>query len=567
MRKEVNPILFGSYFKHYRKVLLIFFFSFIVRLVFLFQFKTDPFFNLLTLDSEYYSNWAIEIAKGSCLGNEVYFTSPLYAYFLAVLYRFFNYDIYWVLMTQFFLGSIHCVLIYLIGKRFFGEVVGLIGSLIAALFGFFIFLEGQILKNSLAYLLSTSAFLIYLISREKQKNILLILVGVLTGLTSLVIPNFIVFAPLLCITLFIEKARPLNKMYGIVAVIAGLIFTIGPVALRNYYVGDDLVLISYNGGVNFFLGTDKETDGGLKRSKLIQQVPLKEESSSKYIAEKTFGKILKPSEISHFWYVKAHNIIREDPVAYLNLILRKIYRFWNWRELTDNLDYYYFSEKYIVLNLPLFSFGMIIPLAFLGMWLSRNEIKRLLPAYIFVLSFTFSSIPFPIFGRYRAPILPILMIFAAYGITTTLHKITKKELNDLAIGVSIFLISFVIINSGDEKHNFSYMHQILGQIYLKQGKTDNAVAELKIAIRMDTQNAEARNALGKAYYKRNMPHVAIKELETAIQIASNFVDAHYTLGLIFYELGEDKKAIEEFRKVMELDTTGEKSRILGGLIN
>lgn len=549
----------------FRNALYIFAVSFTVRLIYLYQLKEDPFFSLLTLDSEYYSLWASDIAKGNWIGEGVFFASPLYAYFLAVLYQIYNYDLSQVIVTQFFLGSINCVIIYYLGKRLFNENVGIIAASIATFYGFFIFMEGQILKSSLSYLLSSLAFLSFLICLEKQ-GILWCVVGMLIGLTSLVIPNFMIFVPLLYATVIRESVSK-KTITAMLAFSIGLAIIVAPVAIRNYYIGGDWVLISYNGGVNFFLGTDKETDGGLKRSNLIEQVPIKEESSTVSFAEKSLRKKLRPSEVSNFWHNRAVRIIKEDPMGYIKLLIRKTYRFWNWRELPDNLDFYYFKEKYRILNIPLLNFGMIAPLAFLGMWFSRKQSKRLIPAYAFIIFFTISVIPFSVYGRYRMPIVPILMCFAANGLYMTIKNMAaRKKTGEMIVGLSIFLMTFIVTTSGNKKHNFSNMHQVLGQMYLKQGRIEESIKELKSSIKIDPQNAEAHNSLGKAYYAISEPVMATLEIEAAIMIVPNYLDAHYTLGLIYYDLG-DKRATDEFKKVIELDISGDKSRIVRGLIN
>ena len=43
---------------------------------------------------------------------------------------------------------------------------------------------------------------------------------------------------------------------AVVAFLLGAVLVIAPVTLRNYTIGGDFVLISYNGGVNFYLGNN-----------------------------------------------------------------------------------------------------------------------------------------------------------------------------------------------------------------------------------------------------------------------------------------------------------------------
>ncbi len=550
------------------KMLVVFVFAFTMRFLFLHQFRTDPFFDHPLFDAELYSRWATFIAEGDWLGkNEgAFFVSPLYAYFLAALKIIFNYNPYWIVFAQLLLGSVHCVLIYLIGRKLFGEAVGLISALFASLYGFFLYTEAQLLKNSLAYSLSTLSFFLFLISREKQKPLLWAALGISTGLTALVIPNVLIFVPIIYGTLVFEKGRPKKWLAQAGALSIGLFITIAPVTLRNYYAGEDMVMISSNGGINLFLGADLETDGGLRISKIIEQAPELEEQSSKAIAEKVLQKKLKPSEVSSFWYSRAIENIRENPAASLFLLIKKIYRFWNWRELTDNLDFYYFREKYLPLGIPLADFGTIAPLSLLGLWFSRKEMKKLLPALIFILVFMAVSVPFPIYGRYRTPVVPLLIVFASFGMYALYLRLSQKKWKDVAVGLSVFVVTFAIINSGARDHDFSLMHRALGEIYLKKDEPGKAVMELKKAVDANPNNFYSRNALGQAYLEIGKYDDTIRELEIAVSLYPGFVDAHYTLGLAYAITGNRKAALVELQKVIVLDVTGERSQMMRKLL-
>jgi 4-amino-4-deoxy-L-arabinose transferase-like glycosyltransferase len=534
-------------------LLFVFMFAFAVRFLFLQMLKSDLFFENPIFDAEFYDRWAASIADGEWLGGQVYFASPLYAYFLAVLYTLFHHSLYWVIFLQFLLGAVHCVLIYLIGRKLFSTMVGLISAFFASLYGFFLYMEGQLLKSSLAYFLSTFSFYLFLLARERQKFNLWIALGISVGVTALVIPTILAFVPILFVFFIVDKTNRQGAFMRIAALSLGLFIVTAPVTLRNYYVGGDLVLISSNGGINLFLGTDPHTDGGLRTSTVIEQAPELEEQSSKAVAERSLQKHLKPSEVSGFWASTAVKNIAYDLPASFRLLLKKIYTFWNWRENTDNLDFYYFREKYPVLGIPFLQFGAMVPLAFLGMWFSRKQSRRLLPAFVFIIVFAVSSIPFPIFGRYRAPVVPFLIIFAGYGIYELFREVAKKRWKKLATGLFLFIIAFAVVNSGDRGHNFSFMHRSMGEIFIKKGDLRAASVELEKAVEADPGNFYAHNALGYAYLQMGRDDGAIAELRTAIRLYPEFIEAHNTLGLAYAVTGKREAAEEEFKKVRELE--------------
>jgi 4-amino-4-deoxy-L-arabinose transferase-like glycosyltransferase len=546
----------------WRTGLIVFIFGFGVRLLFLFQYKTEPFFDFPILDSELYSAWARTIAEGNWIGEEVFFVSPLYAYFLAILYTIMDFKLFLVILTQFLLGALNCFLVYLIGRKLFGEVVGIIAALIASLYGYFLFLEVQLLKNSLAYLLTTMSFYLFLLAKDKQKPLIWGVLGMSTALTALAIPNILLIIPFLYGALIFETAARQKLFLKLALLTLGIIMVIAPVAVRNYLVAEDRVLISSNGGINLFLGTDPETDGGLRTSTVIEQAPQLEEQSSRRIAEKDLRRSLKPSEVSGYWYSRAWDNMIGKPSVSVKLFLRKLYRFWNWRELIDNIDFYFFREKYLLLNIPFMSFGIIAPLAFLGLWFSRRKKYILIPALAFVTVFTLSSIPFPIYGRYRTPLVPILIVFAAYGLYVLYKAVRERRLNGLIPGLVMFVVLLTVINLGSRENNFAFMYRVMGQIHMQKSEPEKALLALQNAVQADPRSYYTRNALGSLFSDMGRYDEAIEEFRHAIKLSPGFVDAHYNLGIAYFKSGDRRAAFEEFKIVMKADTTGTRKNMI-----
>ena len=55
---------------------------FTVRLVYVWQIRESPFFDVLMGDARRYDAWAMQIASGDWIGQEVFYQAPLYPYFL-----------------------------------------------------------------------------------------------------------------------------------------------------------------------------------------------------------------------------------------------------------------------------------------------------------------------------------------------------------------------------------------------------------------------------------------------------------------------------------------------------
>ena len=177
-----------------------------------------------------------------------------------------------------------------------------------------------------------------------------------------------------------------------------------------------------------------------------------------------------------------------------------------------------------------------------------------MPLFVVIVVFAASSIPFPIFDRYRAPVVPLLLIFAAFAISSLFRLVSRKRWKELAAGLLLFLISFALINSGDRKHNFSFMHRSMGEIFIQKGDFRTAAAELEKAVGTEPGNFYAHNSLGYSYLMLGLNSKAISELRTAVNLYPGFIEAHNTLGLAYSMTGNTVAAEEEYNVVRELNS-------------
>ncbi|RKY58559.1 MAG: hypothetical protein DRP95_05845, partial [Candidatus Latescibacterota bacterium] len=126
-----------------------------LRLVYLFQLKGSPFFDVPIVDEKTYLEQAQKIASGELLGgNKPFWQTPLYPYFLALLYRLFGRDFLFLRGASLVLGALSCGLVFLIGREAFGSSVGLLAGFMAAAYGPFLFFEGMLLPTALGTFLA-----------------------------------------------------------------------------------------------------------------------------------------------------------------------------------------------------------------------------------------------------------------------------------------------------------------------------------------------------------------------------------------------------------------------------
>ena len=120
-----------------------------VRLVYIWQIRQSPFFDVLMGDARRYDAWAMQIASGDWIGQDVFYQAPLYPYFLGALYAIAGHSLLLARVCQAVIGTAACVLLALAARRLYSERAGLIAGLGLALYAPAIFSDGLLQKSVL----------------------------------------------------------------------------------------------------------------------------------------------------------------------------------------------------------------------------------------------------------------------------------------------------------------------------------------------------------------------------------------------------------------------------------
>ncbi|HEX9639024.1 MAG TPA: glycosyltransferase family 39 protein, partial [Acidobacteriota bacterium] len=315
----------------------------VVRGLYLMQAATFPLFDQLIVDAKAYYEWAREIAAGDWLGagRGVFYQAPLYPYFLAVLMWLGLGDPSAIRLAQIVLGSIACGWLLLAGRRWFDRRAGLAAALLGALYAPAIFTDGLIQKESLGLFLMALVVWLFAFNRDAPSRAGWAALGAALGLLALLRETTLVLIPLLPIWLlvnFCERRRSERLAWALaVGVGAGAILL--PVALRNLWVGGELVLTTAQSGPNFYIGNGPQATGtyvALVRGRSDTRF---ERDDATRIAAAALGRPLSSSEVSRYWWDRAFESIRRQPGRWLALMGRKLWMLLHAYEIPDAEDY------------------------------------------------------------------------------------------------------------------------------------------------------------------------------------------------------------------------------------
>ena len=169
--------------------------SLIVHLLYLGQIYSSPFFNDPYLDSFNYHQKALQILGSTDVDEDVPLFNPLYPYVLSFLYRFMEEpSFYAVRVVQSILGALSCVLILLVGVRFFDFRTGLLAAIAALLYAPFLFYDGELIQISWVLFFTLLVFWSFPLAHDfagRGRRARALLAGFFFGLALLGRPNLL----------------------------------------------------------------------------------------------------------------------------------------------------------------------------------------------------------------------------------------------------------------------------------------------------------------------------------------------------------------------------------------
>jgi tetratricopeptide (TPR) repeat protein len=539
---------------------LIFSVSLAIRILYLFQVTSSPIFMGLSADSKEFDTFAQHIAEGNFFHKDAIYLSPFYPLFLAAIYSVFGYSHVPVICIQGILDILNCILIFYVSSHTFNRPVGIIASILYAFYGLAIFYTGVLLEPT-ATMFFLLLFLSTMVYAEKHENIMVFLVsGFALAIVFSARPNVILFfIPLPAWFLFRLKTR-----LGIAgAAKSCLLFCIGfflvlsGIAYRSHAITGKFTPFSAQGGFNFYLGNNPDANGVFISPHGIASTAVTQIKESILYAEKETGRALTPDEASQYWQKKGIDFILNHPGSAIALWVKKTILFWRHEEPALNINYE-FSRQFIpVLELPLLSFGLISPLALIGIGLVLKRRENASLILLFIIAYMGSVVLFFVSDRYRLPAVPCLMIMAAYSLRSLKQMVIRGGKKSLGIFFAILIILFILVN-----RNFSYFSFLdsrsvafsnLGSVYFNQGQYQNAEKEFLKAIEVNPKNINAHRNLATTYSKMNLYDKALQEYQKALSLDKANYEIHFSIGSIYQNQGQYDLAIQEYEKTLALN--------------
>ncbi len=534
----------------------------VIRLAHVFQLRSSPFFDVLLGDSHGYDEWARRIAGGEWIGRDVFYQAPLYPYFLGVIYALAGRDLVLVRIVQALVGAGASALVGLTAARLFGKRAGLIAGFGLAVYAPAIFFDALLQKSVLdVFFVSLALWLVSRIITAPAGAAWWLALGAAMGALSLSRENALVFVVVILVwslfPAFAPDQRPVS--FGEAARARTLRFALGlalvlsPVVIRNYVVGGGFYLTTSQFGPNFYIGNHPGADGTYVSLRPGRGAPEYERQDATELAELAMKRRLSPGEVSSYWTDRALNFITSEPATWVRLLARKAALLVNTSEMLDTESQESHAEVSWPLKLlsPIGHFGVLVPLAVLGLWITWSDRRRLWPVTMMLAAYAASVVLLFVFARYRFPLVPFLLILAAGGLVSLRRWANTRTRRQLGLGAASLAVLTIAVNIPmlPVSRTLAISETNLGAGLQEAGRTDEAIARYERAMAIQPDYLPAYNNLGVTLRAAGRLDEAIRAYERGLAVG-DYTELHYNLANALIAAGRAGEAESHFKQAL-----------------
>ena len=537
----------------------------ILRIIYLRQFSGSPLFSIpIGPDVQEYDDWAKEIISGKIIWEAVHIHGPVYPMLLAVFYKLFSFSLPAVRFMQLLIGLLCFVPLFYALKTFCSKTDSMIPYLflgIAAMYPPLIYYHSELISEALLVpLLCLTVAMLYFGEREPEsqgsrrchaKYLWFAGAGLTAGLAAATHPMALIFiAAEVVLRLVIDwrtKPGTWKKLLPVVLFILPAMMIIAPICVHNSLLSGRFVLIQNNSGLNLFIGNNPDAAGTCYVRPGPQWNALS--NSAETEAEK-----LKVSK-DRIYSARTLDFIRDNPLQWLSLLLKKAVYVWNWRELISGADAAPLRCFTALQRYSVWTSGVIAVLSLAGLALAFSQ-RRTIYCYrhfiVLAVAFWLGQTLTVTSGRYRLAMFPALFVFAALLISRiiaerrNLHN-NLKPLTYCGVAVLVVYLPSPPVNTVSEQ---AESDSIMGEAYFKQNSYPAAEKHLTAALKALDDRARCLNMLGVIAEKKEDFGTAARYFMDAVEADPESSEGYMNLAINASNIKDFERAEKLFAQAL-----------------
>ena len=504
----------------------------------------NPTFNNPIIDAHEYVATARLLIDPSHAFKDSLYHSAFYPWYLAAVFHLFGTGLLMPKLLQILLNGVICFFLYALAYKLFSQTTARVSAVIWVVYGPVIFYTVELIPVTWTFFLYLLSLYCVVLAVERPAWHRWLAAGAMMGLAAIARPEILPFAVVVGVGILLfrwPQAHPLPRKFTWAALTAlGVAGPLVVVGLANLSTSGKFIMLPSNSGLNCYLGNNPNYMHtiGIRPDatwEAVTNLPVKE----------GFSTSDKDPRNNAFYYRKSLAYMRNDPAGWLRCMLYKTRTLLGGYELPSELDMYTFRHYSPLLAVLLwrigsfgFPFGVLLPLALLGIAVTRRRLRDLWWQWAFLCCMLVTLIGFHNTTRYRLALLPVLVISAAAALVWLVEQYRQKQPRALGIGV-IAVVGLAVI---------------CGLPYYHFSQTYNFPAEMYAAAGMVQQEESGG--------KEGVPF-----LREAAKLSPNSVETHFDLAWALQQQGDKAHAEEEYRKVVAINPLSDKGHnALGALL-
>ena len=468
-----------------------------LRIAHIAELRGDVLFDHPVVDEDSYVAAARALVAGAHVKPEAYWQPPGVIYALAAVIKVAGPDLAWPRYLQALVSTATCLLVFALGRRLMSTRGALAAAGLASLHGVLVYSTSELMPPVWIAFFDLLALWLLALAAERKSWALALAGGAALGVSALFTPIVLVFVPVAGLWLW-RHASGGARAALLGALALGLAAPVVPVTLRNLRTGGELVLVSANGGINFYIGNNAHYQDMLALRPGRRWMELTDRPIEHGIT--------RLGAKSAYFYRSALGELAAHPLTGGARYLRKLFLFFGGSEIPRDSDIYAARERSFVLAAlvwpgPLrFPDGLLIPLALVGVAVSFRERKQSWLVMGFWAAQALVVSAFFVTSRYRVPSLPVCCLFAVPGALWLVRQLRgRSRFRGAAIG-GAFVALVAVLNLRPREARASYRAELdfyRGLAYL-QGtpRPAEAVRHFQAAAAADPSDARFWFELG-----------------------------------------------------------------------
>ncbi len=451
-----------------------------------------------------------------------------------------------VKILQSVLDSITALMICRLAAAYAGTVAGLLAGVLYSLALMPVFFCAQFLDTTLFTFLIVVAMTLARSALLESGSFGWVPVGMALGLASITRATGLPIALGVTLVALWQPATMLLRITRGSLVILAFTMTIVPVTALNWKIGGDAVLISSNGGINFYIGNRSGTSIG-------------EDGLTSVAAGPRWNRLLarssdlpRPSERSQHYYRLAVQEITEAPGDWLRQMVRKSAALLSARDVPNNKNLVEETDRNRVMQLLSFSpgsSGFLVALIVAGLLVGRRGLREDdLPIRMTLLMMALITLAFFVAGRYRVPLMALGCIVAARGLVVLAAH--RKAL--LLYPLLLILVFAIPVPGRELMQNYCIDPVAIGNVHEHRGESQQAARWYLRSLEQDPDDARAHHKLGHLAQEAGDPAAAITFFRKATEVDPDFTASWNSLGWMMIK-DDPQQALRCFQEAVRRD--------------